>query len=116
MNRIATSASKSFRWAGKPPHEFASARVAWRFGDEAKGTVVRPGISAAREFEIHADTCMGLLPATLPLMPTARTKGQTSLGARFSAWKGNGARNRCIFTAGDPHDGQWALTRMAFST
>ena len=59
-------------------------RVAWRFGDEAQGAVVRPKASAAGEFEIHADSCTGPLLATLPLAPAAQADGQTELDAEVS--------------------------------
>jgi hexosaminidase len=90
-------------------------RVAWRFGDEAKGAVVRPKASAAGEFEIHADSCTGPLLARLPLAPAVRADGQNELNARVSTSKLNGARDLCIFATGDPRDGQWVLARMAFS-
>jgi hexosaminidase len=90
-------------------------RVAWRFGDEAQGAVVRSKASAAGEFEIHADSCAGPLLATLPLAPAARGDGQNELNARVSTSKLNDARDLCIFTTGDPRDGQWVLARVAFS-
>jgi hexosaminidase len=89
-------------------------RVAWRFGDEAQGAVVRPKASAAGEFEIHADSCTGPLLARLPLAPAVRGNGQNELNARFSTSKLNDARDLCIFATGDPRDGQWVLARMAF--
>jgi hexosaminidase len=87
-------------------------RVAWRFGDEAQGAVVRPKASAAGEFEIHADSCTGPLLARLPLAPAVRGGGQIT--ARVSTSKLNDARDLCIFATGDPRDGQWVLARMAF--
>jgi hexosaminidase len=89
-------------------------RVAWRFGDEAQGAVVRPKISAAGEFEIHADSCAGPLLARLPLA-RARGAGQSELNASVSNSKPSDVRDLCIFATGDPRDGQWALARMAFS-
>jgi hexosaminidase len=88
--------------------------VAWRFGDEAQGAVVRPKASAAGEFEIHADSCTGPLLARLPLAPAVRWDGQNELNARVSVSKLNDARDLCIFATGDPRDGQWVLARMAF--
>jgi len=88
-------------------------RVAWRFGDEAQGAVVRPKASAAGEFEIHADSCTGPLLARLPLQP-AVVRGQHELNASVSTSKLNDARDLCIFATGDPRDGQWVLARMAF--
>lgn len=90
-------------------------RLAWRYGDEASGAVVRPKVSAAGELEIHSDSCKGPLVATLPLTPAARAKGQTRLDARVSPPQGVGAHNLCIFATGDPRNGQWALARVAFS-
>jgi hexosaminidase len=89
-------------------------RVTWRFGDEAKGAVVRPKASAAGEFEIHADSCTGPLLARLSLEP-AVVRGQTDLNAKVSMSKLNDARDLCIFATGDPRDSQWVLARMAFS-
>jgi len=90
-------------------------RVAWRFGDEAQGAVVRPKASAAGEFEIHADSCTGPVLARLPLAPAVRGDGQNELNARVSTSKLNDDRDLCIFTTGDPRDGQWVLARVAFS-
>jgi hexosaminidase len=90
-------------------------RVAWRFGDEAQGAVVRPKTSAAGEFEIHADSCTGALLARLPLPSAVRGDAQNELNASVSTSKLNDARDLCIFATGDPRDGQWVLARMAFS-
>lgn len=90
-------------------------RITWRFGDEARDAVVRPGASAAGAFEIHADSCTGPLLAALPLASAAQGRGQASLGAAVSTPPGTGARDLCIFATGDPRAGQWALARMSFS-
>jgi hexosaminidase len=90
-------------------------RLAWRFGDEAKGAVVRPKTSAAGEFEIHADSCKGPLLARLPLAPAMQEAGQNQLSAKVSTSNLNDARDLCIFATGDPRDGQWVLARVAFS-
>ena len=90
-------------------------RVIWRFGDEARGAVVRPKASAAGEFEIHADSCTGPLLARLPLAPAVRGTGQSELNARVSTSQMNDGRDLCVFSTGDPRDGQWALARVAFS-
>ena len=90
-------------------------RVAWRFGDEAQGAVVRPRASAAGEFEIHADSCTGPLLARLPLEPAVQGSGRKELKASVSTSAAGEARDLCIFATGDPRDGQWALARMAFS-
>ena len=89
------------------------ARVAWRFGDEAKDAVVRPRISAAGEFEIHAGSCGGPLLATLPLAPAVLATGETQLDAKISTPQPKGFGNLCIFATGDPRDGQWTLARVA---
>jgi hexosaminidase len=90
-------------------------RVAWRFGDEAKGAVVRPKASAAGEFEIHADSCTGPLLARLPLASAVRGDGQNELNATVSTSKLNDAHDLCVFATGDPREGQWVLARVAFS-
>jgi len=90
-------------------------RVAWRFGDEAKGAVVRPMASAAGEFEIHTESCTGPLLATLPLASAVQKGGQNELTAAVSSSKLNDPPNLCIFATGDPRNGQWALARVAFT-
>ncbi len=91
-------------------------RVAWRFGDEARGAVVRPKVSADGEFEIHANSCTGPLLARLPLAPAVREDdGQNELNATVSTSKLNNTHDLCIFATGDPRDGQWVLARVAFS-
>jgi hexosaminidase len=91
------------------------ARVAWRFGDEAKEAVVRPKTSAAGEFEIHADSCTGPLFARLPLASAVHTDGQGELNATVVTSKLNDAHDLCVFATGDPRGGQWVLARVAFS-
>jgi hexosaminidase len=90
------------------------ARVAWRFGDDAEGAVVRPRASVAGEFEIHADSCTGPLLARLPLAPVGRGDRQNELNATVSTSKRNDT-DLCIFATGDPRDGQWVVARVAFS-
>lgn len=90
-------------------------RVAWRFGDEAQGAVVRPKASAAGEFEIHADSCTGPLLARLPLANAVREGGRSELKATVSTSKLTDAHSLCIFATGDPRNGQWVLARVAFS-
>jgi len=90
-------------------------RVAWRFGDEAQGAVVRPKASAAGEFELHADSCKGPLLARLPLAPAVRGSGQTELNATVSTSKLVETHDLCIVATGDPRDGQWVLARVTFS-
>jgi hexosaminidase len=91
------------------------ARVAWRFGDDADGAVVRPKTGVAGEFEIHADSCTGPLLASLPLEPATRGNAENELSATVSTSKRNEARDLCIFATGDPRDGQWVVARVAFS-
>jgi hexosaminidase len=90
-------------------------RVAWRFGDDAEGAVVRAKASAAGEFEIHADSCAGPLLARLPLAPGVQGDGQNELKSTVPTSKRNDARDLCIFATGDPRDGQWVVARVAFS-
>jgi hexosaminidase len=90
-------------------------RIAWRFGDEAKETVVRPKASAAGEFEIHADSCQGPLIASVPLAPAVQGRGQNEIEATVSTSRFQGAHDLCVFATGDPREGQWALARVAFS-
>jgi len=87
-------------------------RLAWRFGDEARGAVVRPKASSAGEFEIHTDSCTGPLLARLPMTPASQESGQNELNATVSTSK---PKDLCIFATGDPRDGQWVLARVAFS-
>jgi hexosaminidase len=106
-----------WRWARAPlagikQVALTVGRVPWRFGDEAKDAVVRPGTRAGGEFEIHADSCTGPLLATLPLAPAVRAQGQTNLSAELSPPPNSGDRSLCIFATGDPRDGQWTLARM----
>ena len=91
------------------------ARVAWRFGDEAKGAVVRPKANAAGEFEIHADSCTGPLLARLPLASALQGIGPSELKASVSVSQLDEAGDLCIFATGDPREGQWVLARVAFS-
>jgi hexosaminidase len=91
------------------------ARIAWRFGDEAKDAVVYRKASAAGEFEIHADSCTGPLLASLPLAHAVQAAGQTRLDANLTMPVGAGVRDLCIFATGDPRDGQWALAHITFS-
>ena len=106
-------------WPGAPAEGIGQVtltvgRVAWRFGDEAQDAVVRPKVSVAGEFEIHADSCAGPLLARLPLAE-ARGEGQSELHARLLKSLPGDARDLCIFASGDPRDGQWVLARVAFS-
>ena len=107
-------------WRGAPLQgiehvKLTVGRVAWRFGDEAQGAVVRPKASAAGEFEIHADSCTGPLLATLPLSSAVRGDGHNEINAAISTSKLNDAHDLCVFATGDPRDGQWVLARVAFS-
>ena len=109
-----------WQWRGAPVERMEHVtvtvgRVAWRFGDEAQGAVVRPKASAAGEFEIHADSCTGTLLATLPLAPAVHGDGRNELNASVSTSTLIDTRDLCIFATGDPRDGQWMLERMAFS-
>ncbi len=108
-------------WHRAPPGDIRHVtltvtRVAWRFGDEAKGAVVRAKASAAGEFEIHAGSCNGPLLARLPLAAAAQGSGPSELGASVSPAQLDAAGDLCIFATGDPREGQWALARVAFSS
>jgi hexosaminidase len=91
------------------------ARVAWRFGDDAKEAVARPKASAAGEFEIHGDSCTGPLLARLPLPAAGPGDRESELHATVSTPKLSDAPDLCIFAAGDPRDGQWVVARIALS-
>jgi hexosaminidase len=92
---------------GNLPYNFAL----WT--DDAK-VVTRPKRSPAGEFEVHEDSCTGPLLATLPLAPAAKTKLQTTLTATIP--EQHGAHDLCVFVTGDPHDGLWALGKVALRT
>lgn len=109
-----------WRWprvplAGATQVALTVGRVAWRFGDDATGAVVRPQASAAGEFEVHADSCTGPLLARLPLQAAATARGETTLTANVSIPQGGYVRDLCIFATGDPRTGQWTLARIGFS-
>lgn len=90
-------------------------RVAWRFGDEAGGAVVRAEAGAGGEFELHADSCKGPLLVRLPLASAVGATGQATLQANVAAPDSASAHDLCVFATGDPRDGQWTLARIAFS-
>jgi hexosaminidase len=107
-------------WKDAPLHGIRQIRVtvgriAWRFGDDSDGAVVRPAASAAGELQVHGDSCQGTLLATLPLAPAAATKYQTTLGAEVDSGSRAGARTLCIVATGDPRDGQWAIANVSLS-
>ncbi|MGA7439748.1 MAG: family 20 glycosylhydrolase, partial [Luteibacter sp.] len=87
-------------------------RLPWRYGDEARGAVVRPRHGTGDAIEIHADSCSGPGLATLPLAPT---DGQVRQEATLSAPMPAGAHALCVFATGDPREGQWALGQISFS-
>ncbi|MGH8214480.1 MAG: chitobiase/beta-hexosaminidase C-terminal domain-containing protein, partial [Rhodanobacteraceae bacterium] len=90
-------------------------RVAWRFGDESAGAVVRPAASAAGELQAHVDSCQGPLLATLPLARAAAAKFQTTLTGDIVSAIHDGNRTLCIVATGDPRDGQWAVADVSLS-
>lgn len=109
-----------WRWpraplAGVRQVSLTVARVAWRFGDEAKDAVVRAKASAAGEFEIHAGSCKGPLLASLPLAPAMDASGQTTLTTKVAMPANSAAGDLCIVATGDPRDGQWVLARVSLS-
>lgn len=89
-------------------------RVAWRFGDDAAGAVVRPAAGAAGELQIHVDSCQGPLLATLPLEGAAEVDHQVTVAANTPA-RGAGDRTLCMFATGDPRHGQWAIADVSLS-
>lgn len=92
----------------------AAGRVTWRFGDEAKGAVVRRRHSPAGEFELHTGGCDGPLLARLPLDHKAQSSGLALLEADLIL-PDAGRQDLCIFATGDPRLGQWALAKILFS-
>jgi hexosaminidase len=90
-------------------------RVAWRFGDDAAGAVVRPAASAVGELEVHGGSCEGPLLATLPLARAAAAKDQTTLTTQMDSAGDAGDETLCIVATGDPRDGQWAIAGVSLS-
>ncbi|UPG90763.1 family 20 glycosylhydrolase [Luteibacter aegosomaticola] len=90
-------------------------RLAWRYGDERRGAIVRKGHSAGDALEIHTNGCEGPLIAALPFANAKATHGQVTLDGALSAPLPANAQALCVFATGDPRKGQWALGRLSFS-
>ncbi|MDF3982916.1 family 20 glycosylhydrolase [Luteibacter sp. PPL554] len=89
-------------------------RLAWRFGDEARGAVVRPDQGRVDAIEIHANACDGPRLATVALADAPAAGGAIRRDAAFAPL-GADVHALCVFATGDPRQGQWALGRIAFS-
>lgn len=90
-------------------------KLPWRYGDEARGAVVR-GIHGGEDaIEIHANRCDGPTLATLPLGNTATSGDQVQRAASLSTRIPPDVRALCVFATGDPREGQWALGKISFS-
>ena len=81
--------------------------------DDSK-VVVRPKATPAGEFQVHLDSCDGPLLATLPLAKAAQTKLQSALTTTIPATSGE--HTLCMFATGDPHQGLWAIGKIALLT
>ncbi|HJU27402.1 MAG TPA: family 20 glycosylhydrolase, partial [Rhodanobacteraceae bacterium] len=90
-------------------------QVAWQFGDERAGAIVRHAASAAGEFEIRVDSCKGPLLTRLPLVRAAGAAHQTTLTADVPMQRDAGNRTLCIVATGDPTRGQWAIANVTLS-
>jgi len=102
-----------WRWPHAPLNEvkriaLSVDRVAWQFGDEATGAVVRKKTGAAGDIEIHIDACDGPLLAHASL---ASAPGE--LTADVTTPASAGAHDVCILATGDPRDGVWTLAHIA---
>lgn len=90
-------------------------RLPWRYGDEARGAIVRSRRGSGDAIEIHADGCDGPRLAALPLAPVAPTGGQVRSEANLAAPIAADPQTLCVFATGDPREGQWALGTISFS-
>ena len=88
-------------------------QVAWQFGDERAGAIMRPAASAAGEFEIRVDSCKGPLLTMLPLERAAGAAQQTTVTADVPPRRDAGTL--CIVATGDPTQGQWAIANVSLS-
>ncbi|UPG95029.1 beta-N-acetylhexosaminidase [Luteibacter aegosomatissinici] len=90
-------------------------RLPWRYGDEARGAIVRDRHGRGDAIEIHVNGCDGPPLATAPLAATAPSGGQVRREAKLSTPIGADAKALCVFVTGDPREGQWALGTISFS-
>jgi len=89
-------------------------KLPWRYGDEARGAVVRAGGGADDAIEVHANRCDGPRLATLPLGHTLSEAGPVRREASFAAPVAADVRALCVFATGDPRQGQWAIGKLSF--
>ncbi|HEY4292679.1 beta-N-acetylhexosaminidase [Luteibacter sp.] len=90
-------------------------KLPWRYGDEARGAVVRGSHGADDAIEIRGNSCDGPRLATLPLGRATPAGGQVHLEANLSAPIAADVHALCVFATGDPRKGQWALGKISFS-
>jgi hexosaminidase len=89
-------------------------RVAWQFEDDAPHAITRPKTTPAGEIEVHLDTCMGPVIATVPLAAAASAREPTELTADVALPPNAGVRDVCVIATGDPREGQWTLAHIEF--
>jgi len=90
-------------------------KLPWRYGDEARGAVVRGGHDGDVAIEIHLKNCDGPRLATLPIGHATPAGRQVRLEAKLSTPIAADVHALCVFATGDPRQGQWALGKLSFS-
>ena len=90
-------------------------KLPWRYGDEARGAVVRGGHDGDDAIEIHAKNCDGPRLATLPIGHATPAGRQVRLEAKLATPIAADVHALCVFATGDPRQGQWALGKLSFS-
>ncbi|MEX1828179.1 beta-N-acetylhexosaminidase [Luteibacter sp. CQ10] len=90
-------------------------KLPWRYGDEARGAVVRGTRGEDSVIEVHANACDGPRLAMLPLGHAAAPGKQVRVEASLAAPIAADVHGVCVFATGDPREGQWALGKIAFS-
>lgn len=88
-------------------------KLPWRYGDEARGAMVR-ATGDADAIEVHASRCDGPRLATLPLGHALSGAGPLRREARLAAPVAADVRALCVFATGDPRQGQWAIGKLSF--
>jgi hexosaminidase len=88
-------------------------KLPWRYGDEARGAVVRAGNGTGDAIEIHANRCDGPRLATLPLGSAMPAGGSVRREASLSALVAADVHALCVFATGDPRKGQWAVGKIS---
>lgn len=89
-------------------------KLPWRYGDEARGAVVRAGEGTDDAIEVRANGCDGPRLATLPLGHVVPMGGQIRTEAGLSAPVAADVHALCVFATGDPRQGQWAIGKLSF--